>query len=535
MGKRWGTLYFVAIVIVLILVIGLTIVLALRKTGLLEPLTGRTGGRLITVNKLADTSKNSLNYKWCIGMSDDEFTIETRFENCPFYVAKFHQPISDLSEVESVIIKELTDLQKLGPIGPTGVLMAVSSDNQYSIYLLFPNFTKEKKPILRDLEAISKNHRWFYTLLYTDAYTSSELCSDKQFHQCAGIPIEEERYSQAVGSLLIKTDFVTLKEAKTGKTIQVPYSEYVDDIVTSDVVGASTRYYNSFLYRYITPCGTEIAATPEANDMVSIFPKQKFYAFYQLNLSHPKFSSFWSSVSPFPNLSMLTEREAMRYGCGTQLVSENHKFVLLLEEDGASRGLRLYELTAPTPQATQELYDSCRTNGKLGPNKRLVWNIPLSKEYASFKVLDNRIVLVDYDIIIWAIEVTIRNTPIVLKLEDNGSLRIYDDDDNIVQEYSKEEVAQIETSQALSAKFVVNNTAIQQNRIAEEQRIEAEKAAEIKRQEEIALQEQAEKVLAEQVRQEAEQKKQMEQATLQKVQYETEEAQRCEAEVVCPK
>jgi hypothetical protein len=330
---------------------------------------------------LQPTAQYPLNYTGCVALSNKEH--DSRFINCPFYckiiqtnnlkntlvtdnTSYINRPYS-LAEINRLLEDEIKDLPKTDLGAVTVLIATLIPFGRQRIIFLFPTLDKTKKPVT-SYALLSKFNRWYYTLLHTTYYTASNICIEASYNQCPGIPISRRR----TGNFLIG------------------FTEYIN----------------------ITPCGTLFGA--DINPVIPFYARNIFYATYIPKKYYKK-----------PNVSILSQYDGMRYGCETQLISENGQYILML--DNIFRGLILYKVISGNP------YKMCNLGGASVP-RRQVWRFPLkSARYARFKLEDTRIKLIDYNREVWRAEIDTPNIPIVLKLTDKGELAVYDSTNKFIK------------------------------------------------------------------------------------------------------
>ena len=311
---------------------------------------------------LESTAMHPINYSKCVGMPSDE----NRIDKAPFYVKTFSRVNYTLGNIAYQLQQEISRLN-----AKVASVLIITYGGAQDIYLLFPEFSPEEERVV-PFALIAKNHRWYYLLLYNLYYNAGNfLCLNPAVYgQCYGI---RER-------LVVKNYF---------------FIRYMD--------------------WYITPCGASGGANP--SPMVPIIKQNDFYAHYVPN---PK---QFPNITPYPNLAYMSQYDTIKYGCDSQMVSENRRFILLLEQ--SSRSFGVYRVVGGNP------FDFC-TSGVFVPKVPL-WRVQLSSRlYATFKIESNYVVLVDYDRPIFKITVPTKKVPIVMKLNNQGELEFYDSENNKV-------------------------------------------------------------------------------------------------------
>jgi hypothetical protein len=411
--------------------------------------------------------ESSLFYMGCIQFVDNELITTLQTNKAIYILPKTN--ITDFKNLETMTLQVLKEIsQKSSDIGPCAILTTKKPNNTFDAYYLFPNFDKDGMVITGD-SAIAKAHRWYYRIIYTDFYKNTNskeiLCIDKTT-QCPGVPV--------------RTVITRPGEYNPNDVAPSPSTS----TSTSTVTGVtSPKLYNEFdyyiIHNYYTPCGSPTTDNTITNASI-----------YMINIMHPIFSSF--QIYPAPNISMLTEFDGMRYGCDSQLVSTNNKYVLILEEERP--GLVLYRVDSGEPML------SCRNNNSYGRTE--VWRIPLSEgsynpktkpddidpvelyNFARFKLEDDILKLHDKDLLIWSYDPDTSNGPCILKLGDNGSLYVNDSLGNQLVTFSTDDFVAISkgvppSGSAFrgSSKFFINRGIVQKNMEADQKKQEQQNLA----------------------------------------------------------
>lgn len=305
------------------------------------------------------TDMHPINYSKCVGMKRDE----NRIDSAPFYVKSFENVSFTLGNIAYLLQEEIN---LLGNVQVASVLIITNPSGSLTVHLLFPEFDRDKSRF--ELYAlVAKSHRWYYLLLYNIYYNAgNEFCpNESNVRQCPGIPVR----------------------VRTKNYFFIRYVDY-----------------------YWTPCGS--SRGERGSPLVPRIKQNLFYAHY---IPSPK--SF--NVTAYPNLSFMSQYDTIKFGCDSQLVSENRRFILALEP----RSFGVYKVLRGNP------FESCFGGAFVA--KAALWRFPLSSRvYSTFKIESDYIVLVDYDRTIFKITVPTPNTPIVLKLNNLGELEIYDSKNN---------------------------------------------------------------------------------------------------------
>lgn len=353
------------------------------------------------------TDMHPINYNKCVGMKGDE----NRIDSAPFYVKSFENVSFTLGNIASLLQTEINSLEGARV---SSVLIITNPNGSLTVHLLFPEFDKDKVRF-KLYALIAKSHRWYYLLLYNIHYNAgNEFCpNESNVRQCPGIPVR-----------LVDKNYFFIR-----------YLDY-----------------------YWTPCGS--SQGERGSPLVSRIKQNKFYAHY---IPNPR--SF--NVTPYPNLSFMSQYDTIKFGCDSQLVSENGRFILALEPGSFG----VYRVLGGNP------FESCFNGGFVA--KAAVWRFPLSSRvYATFKIESDYIVLVDYNRTVFKIKVSTPNTPIVLKLNNLGELEIYDSQNNKLRTFDYNRLLQAIRGEPVDG-LEVNMDALRDN-LKEEQRRQAEADARAK-------------------------------------------------------
>lgn len=347
------------------------------------------------------TGMHAINYNKCVGMKSDE----NRLDSAPIYIKSFENVRFTLGDIAGQLQAEIN---RLGNVRTASVLIITNPNGLLTVHMLFPEFDTVGERV--DLYAlVAKNNRWYYMLLYNLYYNAgNEFCpNESSVNQCPGIPVR-------------------------------------------------IRTKNYFFIRYIdyywTPCGSSRGV--RGSPLVPRIKQNLFYAHYI-----PNPSSF--RVTAYPNLSFMSQYDTIKFGCDSQLVSENGRFILALEPGSFG----VYRVLGGNP------FESCFSGAFV--SKSPLWRFPLSSRvYATFKIESDYIVLVDYDRTIFKITVPTPNTPIVLKLNNLGELEIYDSKNNKLRTFDYNGLLRAMRGEKEDG-LEVNMDALRAN-LAEERRLQEE-------------------------------------------------------------
>lgn len=372
-----------------------------------------------------NTSGYPLNYSRCVGMPLSESN--SRLDNAPFYIKTFYDVSYTLNELGELLQEEISMLKEKGAIKTASVLITTDPRNRkQTIYCLFPEFDTDGEPVT-SYAILAKNNRWYYMLFYHLFYNAGRgIClNSKAYSQCPGVPVR---------------------------------------------LRTKNYFFVKFFDYYIIPCG--IDAGVKNGSLVKRIKQASFYAHYVLN------SKIFPTISPYPDVSYMSELDTIKYGCETQLISQNGKYIMLLEQHRRNSSFGAYQVIRGNP------YEAC-FSGRFVVKKEL-WRIPLSTRiYATFKLEVNYFVLIDYDRPIFKIIVNTPNTPIVLQLNNDGHLDIYDNKNAKIKTFTYQDILN-----AISGKPVdgleVDYDALRDN-LSAEKRAAEEDAARLREAEEQRL------------------------------------------------
>lgn len=367
-----------------------------------------------TTHYMEGTWMHPINYNKCVGINIDE----KRIENAPFYIKSFVNVGFTLSGIGSLLQQEIT---RLGDVRTASVLVITNPNGSLTVHMLFPEFDRERVRV-KLYAHIAKNNRWYYLLLYNVYYNAGNgFCPDiGSINQCPGIPVR-----------LVDKNYFFIR-----------YLDY-----------------------YWTPCGSSRGA--RGGPLIPSIRQDLFYAHY---IPNPR--SF-NNISPYPNLSFMSQYDTIKFGCESQLVSENGRFILALEPGSFG----VYRVVGGNP------FENCFGGGFV--EKSPVWRFPLSSRvYSTFKIESDYIVLVDYNRAIFKITIPTPNTPIVLKLNNLGELEIYDSKNNLLRTFDFNRLWKAIRGEPVDG-LEVNMEALRENLIEEKRRQdEKDKQARIARERE---------------------------------------------------
>lgn len=222
------------------------------------------------------------------------------------------------------------------------------------------------------------------------------------------------------------------------------------------LIAKNHRWYYLLLYTSFYNAGIKIPCQIRS-PLIPLVKYKSFYTYYVPGTNHFK------RITPFPNISYMSQFDAMKYGCDTQLVSENRKYIMLL--NFITKTFGIYKILMGNP------FLQCQ--GGLYTTNTALCSIPLSwSNYASFKIEENYIALIDNAKLLFSITISTPNTPIVLKLSNQGTIEIYDSKNAFVRTVTCTDIKNAIRGIKVDS-INVNLEAIQKN-LAEQQRLQEE-------------------------------------------------------------